>query len=148
MEPITVAASVVVGMLARYAEHLAGAAGKAADEALTERLRLLWRAVKARFQSDPGALDSLARLRKKPESGHWRAAVEEHLDEAMTADRSFATLVANLAKQIQGVDISNVDIRDAGAVAIGGDVSVSGTYAAGRDLTVDSARTDAAHRED
>ena len=136
MEPITAAA--VTSLLVTYARHLADVAGQVIDRGLTDGLKELWEAVRRRFATDDQADRALDRMADQPDNTRRQAAVEDHLDELMQADDAFAMRLAELAEHVRlagGFD--NIRIRDAGAVAIGGDVAIrGGRYAAGRDITI------------
>lgn len=147
MEPIS--ASIVVGLLARFAgplaeaagSHLATAAGAVLDDELTARLRRLWDCVQARFAHDPQAIGSLQRLGEQPANPNRQAAVTDHLQELLAADPDFAARLATLTEAAQAGGGRSRDnevlIDNSGAVATGGSVTVSGgQFAAGRDLTV------------
>ncbi len=141
MEPIS--AAVVTSLLVTYGRHLAGIAGGVLDEAIAGRLRALWERVTDRFSGDGQASGALGRLAKEPDNPRRQAAVEDHLDEMMQADPAFASALAELAQQAGSNSFANIDIRDAGSVAIGGNVSITGAgYVAGRDLTVPESRAD------
>jgi hypothetical protein len=131
MDPLS--ASVLVGLLARYAKHLAGAAEAKLDEATDHALTRLWAAVRARFSSDPHAVSTLDRVAEQPDNELRQAALQSYLSEAMQADREFALELARLAQPVTNTTVT-ADIRNSGAVAAGGNVQISGTIAAGRDV--------------
>ncbi len=135
MEPIS--AVVVTSLLVTYGRHLAGVAGGVLDEAIADRLRALWVRVTNRFSRDEQASGALSRLAMQPDNPRRQAAVEDHLDEMMQADPAFASALAELARQASSDTYANIDIRDVGSVAIGGNVTMTAEgHVAGRDLTV------------
>jgi uncharacterized protein (DUF2126 family) len=141
MEPLSV--SFIVGLLAAHAERLVGrglgVAAQQVEDALTERLSALAAAVRRYFADDHGATDALDRLDQAPDDHRRRAAVEDRLDEAMQRDPALAGLVSELAEAVRRTPGGSmaVEVRDAGAVALQGDVSIhAGQHAAGRDLIV------------
>jgi uncharacterized protein (DUF2126 family) len=131
MDPVS--ASVVVGLLARYAKHLAGIAESKLDEATDHALTRLWAAVRSRLSNDPHAVSTLDRVAEQPENELRQAALQGYLAEAMEADRAFALELARLAQPVTNTTVT-ADIRNSGAVAAGGSVQISGTIAAGRDV--------------
>lgn len=138
MDPVSLAAAAVVPFLVTYAQHLAGVAGKVVDEAVTDRLRAVWNAVKKRFADDPQADGALTRLADEPDNPRRQAAVEDHLDEQIQLDPAFAAELARLVGDVERTTmISDAVIRDSGAVAMGGDVTITaGGHGAGRDVTI------------
>ena len=128
----------MVPFLVNYAQHLAGVAGKVVDEAVADRLRAIWSAVKKKFADDSQADGALTRLAEEPDNPRRQAAVEDHLDEQIKRDPAFGTQLAQLVGQVERTTmISEAVIRDSGAVAMGGDVTISaGGHAAGRDVTI------------
>ena len=131
MEPFS--AAVVVSMIARYAGHLGGAI---LDDLTAGPLRELWEAVQRRLGGGGGA-EALERLRQRPDDLRRRAAVEDYVDEAVEADPDFAATLAALVSTVGHGTISDVRVRDAGPVALGGNVTIkAGGPAAGRDLTM------------
>jgi hypothetical protein len=142
MDPVSLAAAAVMPFLVNYAQHLAGLAGKVVDEAVTDRLRAIWEAVKTRFAGDSQAGGALGRLAEQPDNPRRQAAVEDHLDEVIEKDPAFAAELAQLVRSAERTaTISDVVVRDSGAVAMGGDVTISaGGHAAGRDVTISDAK--------
>jgi hypothetical protein len=138
MEPVTIAASVVVPLLVRYAQRLAGVAGKVVDEALTDGLRALWNAVRNRMSGEPDGQRAMAELALNPADRPASDVLTERLEALIAADPSFASEVRRLVADVKRIEISHVDVTESGAVALGGDVNISGTYAVGRDLHLSS----------
>ncbi|WP_329122499.1 hypothetical protein [Streptomyces sp. NBC_01353] len=143
MEPLAVGA--VVTLIARYAEHLAGAV---VDSAVADRLRRLWDSVTARFSGDPVAEGALRRLQGQPDNANRRGAVEDHLQELAENDPEFARSLAALLREAADADgdSGTVRIDDAGAVTLDGSVVEirGGSIAAGRDVKVDGPHIPAA----
>jgi len=136
MEPIST--TVVVGLLARYGRHLAGIAGEALDAATKGGLEKLWAAVQARLHRDPGAAAALDRVGAEPDNPRRQAALEDYLEEVMAADSHFKSelsrLVSDLAANGGSID-AQVRASNSGAVAVGGNLTISGgRFAAGRDV--------------
>ncbi|MFE5487072.1 hypothetical protein [Streptomyces sp. NPDC056527] len=143
MEPL--AAGAVVALIARYAEHLAGAE---VETAATDRLRRLWDTVTARFDGDPVAEGALRRLRDRPDNANRRGAVEDHLQELAENDPEFARSLATLLREADEADGDTGAFRSdsAGAAAVDGPtVGIrGGSIAAGRDVRIDGPRIPAA----
>jgi hypothetical protein len=126
-----VAASAIVSFLVGYARHVAGGV---ADEAVRGWLQSLWNAVRERFAAEPQASGALLRMAEQPDNPRRQAAVEDHLDDLLASDSEFAAVLRQLMSQRPDLP-SSVEVRDAGAVAFGGNVSISGgSVAAGRDV--------------
>jgi hypothetical protein len=137
LDPIS--AAVVIGLLSRYARHLAGQAGQVVDEQVKEGMAALWRAIRARFAADPVASGALDRMAEQPDNEKRAGAVEDHLSEVMTADPGFAEAVGRLVAAATPT-VTNVTVANSGVVATGGSVTVaSGWLAAGRDAIVSGA---------
>jgi len=131
MDPIS--ASVVVGLLAKFAAHLAGLAGTCLDEAVKERLAKLWEVVRSRFARDPHAAITLQRVAEQPDNELRQAALQDYLAEAMQADREFCMELTRIAQPVVSTTVT-ADISNSGAVAAGGTVNIRGRIAAGRDV--------------
>ncbi|MFC3452321.1 hypothetical protein [Amycolatopsis speibonae] len=132
-----VSAAAITSFLISYGRHLAGVASEVVDEGVTQGLRALWEKVRGRFSADPQASGALERLVEQPDNQRRQAAVEDHLDEAMSADSEFAAALSELAERMKPTGHQSIQVRDAGAVAIGGNVSIKGTrHVAGRDITL------------
>jgi len=145
MEPFT--AAFVVSLLAQHAASLAGRGVKAladgAEDVLADKLGAVVAAVRKHFAGDAGAQDALDRLDAAPQDPRRQAGVEERLEEAMTRDGQFAATLGPLVEAVRRAQGGSVVIRDAGAVAVGGDVTVrGGRFAAGRDLRVGESALD------
>ncbi|MFD9035889.1 hypothetical protein ACFVZW_32845 [Streptomyces sp. NPDC059567] len=107
MEPL--AADTVVALIARYAEHLAGAE---AETAATGRLRRLRDTVAARFDGDPVAEGALRRLQDQPDNAKRRGAVEDHLQELAENDPEFAHSLATLLREAAEADGDTGTVRN------------------------------------
>jgi hypothetical protein len=141
MEPISAAA--ITSLLVTYGRHLAGIASDVLDEGIAERLRAVWDKVRKRFSGDDQASGALERLAEQPDNSRRQAALEDHLDEIMHTDAEFTASLAELVEQVGSRSYDNIDVRDAGAVAIGGNVTISGgQYTAGRDVNVSDPKAD------
>jgi hypothetical protein len=131
MDPIS--ASVVVGLLVKYAEHLADPAAKVLDDATNAVVGKVWNAVRAKFADDQHATSSLDRVSDEPDNPLRQAAVEGYIEEMMGADHEFAVELAQLAQPVLNTTVT-ASVHNSGAVAAGGEVNISGTFAAGRDM--------------
>ena len=139
MEPIS--AAVITSLLVTYGRHLLGIASEVLDEGIAERLRAVWDKVRNRLSGDDQASGALERLAEQPDNNRRQVALEDHLDEILQADAAFAASLTELVEQVGARSYGNIDVKDAGAVAIGGDVTISGKdYTAGRDVTVGDPR--------
>ncbi|OXM44848.1 hypothetical protein [Amycolatopsis alba] len=132
-----VSAAAITSFLISYGRHLAGVASEVVDEGVTQGLRALWEKVRGRLSSDPQASGAMERLAEQPDNQRRQAAVEDHLDEIMGSDADFAASLSELAERIKATGHPAIRVRDAGALAIGGNVSIKGTrQVAGRDITI------------
>lgn len=135
MDPVSVTA--ITALLVDYGRHLVGVAGDALDAGIVQGLRVLWEKVRSRFMVDAQAAGAFQRFVEQPDNSRRQAAVEDHLEELMQADADFAASLAELVERVRSCGYANIRVRDAGAVAIGGDVTISGgQYTAGRDINV------------
>ncbi|WP_284744169.1 hypothetical protein [Amycolatopsis sp. RTGN1] len=133
----TVSAAAITSLLVSYGKHLADIASDTIDEGVKRGLRALWEKVRSRFSGDEQASGALTRLVDQPENQRRQAAVEDHLDELMSADSDFAAALAELVDQVKLAGYGTIQVRDAGAVAVGGNVSIKGTHhVAGRDVII------------
>ncbi len=132
-----VSAAAITSLLVSYGKHLAGVASDVVDDGVTRGLRALWEKVRNRFSGDEQASGALARLAEQPENERRQGAVEDHLDDFMSADPHFVEALAKLADEVKAAGYGTIQVRDAGAVAVGGNVSIKGTHhVAGRDVIV------------
>jgi hypothetical protein len=135
MDPVSTAA--ITSLLVTYGRHLAGIASDALDDKIADGLRALWEKVRDRFSSNEQATGALDRLAEQPDNTRRQAALEDHLDELMRADADFAASLAVLAERVRSGGHADIQVRDAGAVAIGGSVTIKGgRYTAGRDINL------------
>jgi hypothetical protein len=131
MDPIS--ASVVVGLLVKYAKHLADPGKEVLDDATDAVVGKVWSAVRAKFAHDPHATSSLERVSDEPDNPLRQAAVQGYVEEMMRADHEFAIELAQLARPVVN-STATASVHNSGAVAAGGEVNISGTFAAGRDV--------------
>jgi len=132
-----ISAAAITSLLINYGRHLAGVASEVVDEGVRQGLRALWEKVRDRLSSDPQASGALDRLAEQPDNQRRQAAVEDHLDEVLSADADFAASLSELVERMKATGRHDIQVRDSGAVAIGGNVSIKGTrQVAGRDITI------------
>jgi hypothetical protein len=135
MDPVSTTA--ITSLLVDYGRHLVGVAGDVLDAGIAKGLRVLWEKVRSHFLVDAQASGAFQRFAEQPDNVRRQAAVEDYLEELMQADADFAASLAELVEQVRSSGYANIRVRDAGAVAIGGDVTISGSrYAAGRDINL------------
>jgi len=76
-------------------------------------------------------------LEKTPTDARRQGAVELALTQLVERNTELAEELAALLKAIEDEgQITSTHVTESGAVAIGGDVRLEGTYVAGRDLTM------------
>ena len=111
------------------------------SEALLDRLERLYGRVKARLAGHREGEHALHELELAPGDERARAALAARLAELARSDQAFAAALTQLVQQAQeagGIDLrlTRINVRDAGIVAPQGEVRISGTYVAGRDLSI------------
>lgn len=138
MDPMTLA-SAAVGMLgpflAKLAESGMAKAGENMADAAGERLGALYNAVKSRFSGDTYQEAVLRGAEDRPDNPTRLNALEGVLAEVLEADPDFADTLSRLLDAAQAAGVQALRVSDSGAVA-GGDVTMRGTYVAGRDLHI------------
>lgn len=135
MDPATlVMASInlVVVYLSRHRDELVDRVGEAA----VERIGAVYHWVRDRLGADPQGGQALDGLEQAPDDARRQGAVEFALGQLVARHAELQEELEALVGSVQNEAPEGVRVTDAGAVAIGGDVNVNGTYAAGRDLTV------------
>jgi len=140
MDPATLAA-LAVGALVRYvsnkAARLARRAGRDIDEAVDDRLDRLYDTVRAHLTGDQRAERTLDDLETDPNDARRQGRLELALEGVVENDPAFAAQMAAMLDDLaQRPPPGGVLIRDAGAVALQGDVNIRGENVAGRDLTI------------
>jgi hypothetical protein len=136
MDPVTLAATTVgliAGYISRHQTQLVDQVG----DAVVGRLGALHDWVRGLLRREPGAGAALERLEDDPADARRQGMVEFALSQLIERDD---VLAGELAALVTAVDEERpgavAQITQSGAVAVGGDVRMSGTYVAGRDLTV------------
>jgi hypothetical protein len=145
MDPVTLAAA-AVGLLGPFLRSIGDkTAEKTAEEVsqtLSERavpaVKRLFKALKEKLRPGSYAGNQLEGVEEKPDSDTRRQALTDALAEELEADPAFAAEVEGLVNEAEAAGGVQVTATDAGVVA-GGDVHQSGTYVAGRDMTIGGA---------
>jgi hypothetical protein len=141
MDPATLA-GLAVGALVRYVvskgARLAGRAGRDIDRAVDDRLDRLYDAVAARVAGNRPVERTLHQFEEDPTDDRRQGRLEYALEDLLTTDPDFTARLTALVEGLGAQAPGSVTVRDAGAVALGGDVHQSGRYVAGRDLTIGS----------
>jgi hypothetical protein len=139
MDPATLA-GLAVAALVRYVAakgaRLADRAGRDVDRAINDRLGRIYDAVLARIAGDPSTEGTLRELEANPADERQQGRLEHALETLVDTDRTFAIELAALVDGLADQPPAGIRIRDAGPVALGGDVRQSGRYVAGRDLNM------------
>lgn len=135
MDPATLAGtavSLLVGYLSRHRDELVDRVGDAA----TNQLAKLYGWVKDHLHREPRAGAILDGLEQEPADARRQGAVEFALTQLIDRDAALAQQLAELMAAVGDESkAATTQITDSGAVALGGDVRLAGTYVAGRDLT-------------
>ncbi|MCA1656227.1 MAG: hypothetical protein LC713_00655 [Actinobacteria bacterium] len=138
MDPATLAAAVLPLVLTWFRKKGEGVLDKAADSAgaaALDKLEKIYHAVLARFSADPFDEQVLDRVAEDPENGPRQKTFEAVLTERLGEDVDFAKVLEGLLQELSLSGGTSVVAIDTG-IAAGGDVTQSGRYVAGRDLTV------------
>ncbi|HET6834089.1 MAG TPA: hypothetical protein VFH30_09475 [Acidimicrobiales bacterium] len=140
MDPATLA-SIAVAALVQYvgrkAVGLAERAGRDVDQAVDERLDRLYEAVRGCLAPNRRAERALRDLEGNPGDTRRQGRLELAIEGVLQDDPVFAAkLTAMLDDLAQRPPPGGVSVRDAGPVALHGDVVIRGRNVAGRDLTI------------
>jgi hypothetical protein len=142
MDPVTLAAT-AVGLLAPFLQRLGEKTAEKTSEEVSQTLsegavpavKRLLKALKERLRPGTYAGNQLEGVEEKPASDTRQQALRDALAEELQADPAFAAEVQGLVDEAEAAGGVRVTATDAGVVA-GGDVHQSGTYVAGRDMTL------------
>jgi hypothetical protein len=144
MDPMALGAS-AVALLAPYVGRLGGRVadrlGADVEEAVATRLEDLYRWIKGKVTGDQFAESTLERLEERPDSQTRQASLAGVLGEMAQDDGRFASELAGLVEDVRRAGGPTfVQITDAGAVSIHGNLTMRGTNVAGRDLSIGDQR--------
>lgn len=136
MDP-TMLAGTAVGLLTPILGKIGEGGLTRIGEAVTEKglepLTRLYIGIKERLRGDAYAETVLAGAVQRPDSQARLGALEATLAELLAADPDFTATLERLVGEAKTV--STIHAEDSGAVA-GGNMNISGTYVAGRDMHV------------
>lgn len=139
MDPATLA-GLAVAALVRYVAakgaRLVDRAGRHVDRAIDDRLGRIYDTVLTRIAGDPSTERTLRELEADPTDARQQGRLEHALETLVDTDRAFANELAALVDGLTDQPPAGIMIRDAGPVALGGDVHQTGRYVAGRDLNM------------
>jgi hypothetical protein len=143
VDPAAAAVALLVPYLGQLGGHLAGRVATELTEAVMARLDRLYDRVKARFTDDRAGRRALQRLEEEPEDRLRQASLQDVLAETLEADPRFADELAAMVAEIRAMapTLTQVNISQSGATALGGDVRMSGDTVAGRDITINERRS-------
>ncbi len=146
MDPALLAAmavNLVSGYLSRHGTDVTDRIGDAA----VERLGDVWRWMRDRLSGEKGADGALQRLDEQPTDQRSQGAVEFLLAQVIERDAALAAQLADLVRAVDDAQPGIVaQITESGAVAVHGDVNLTGTQVAGRDLVIGSDHGDTGQR--
>lgn len=90
--------------------------------------------VKSKLGADSGpSAAAVAAFENTPEDARTQGSLTFAIAHLISQNPAWADELSGL---VDAAKTGDTRVRDAGAVAIGGDVRISGTYAAGRDMTI------------
>ena len=140
MDPLTIA-GLVVAALVRYAgekgAYVARRAGHDVDSHVDDTIDRLYDAVKARITGQTHGQRALRDLEADPTDSRRQGRLEAVIEALVVDDPTFGTQLQALLDAAGAQPTQRVDIQNAGAVAIEGNIHLHGTNVAGRDLTID-----------
>lgn len=140
MDPMALAGS-AVALLVPYLERVAGrVVGQAAedlDQAVMGVVGRIYNAIKGRVTVDGFAEGALKRLEQRPVDEGRQATLQDVMAELIEGDPAFQTVLTKLVEEAKATGGTSIaQIADSGAAAVGGNVTMTGTHVAGRDMTI------------
>jgi len=130
MDPMTLAAAVISVLRPLFGKFTDAAAERAGENA-ADSGGTLYRAVRKRLRREPYSAAILTGAEEKPQSQARADALTSTLAEIIHDEPDFATEIADLLPQAN----QTMHVEESGAIA-GRDVNQTGTYVAGRDMTI------------
>jgi hypothetical protein len=127
----TAVAGMAIAAVVRYLGHRAR--GVAERKLVDPQLERLYDAVRRRVAAAPAKGRVLEELEADPDDPRRQARLEYALELEIDGDPAYAQQLAGLLEKLPAREIGEVHIESSGAVALMGDVNISGEYAAGRD---------------
>jgi hypothetical protein len=138
MDP-TMLAAAAMGLLGPFLNKISegslARAGETLADAAFDQLSKLHQAIKQRFCEDPYDEALLRGVADRPDSTTRLRTLEGRLGELLEEDPEFAATVARLLDEAETAGARTIQAVDSGAVA-GGNVTMDGTYIAGRDMHI------------
>jgi len=138
MDPMTLAATVVAALapfLGKFTDGALTRAGEAAADTAGAKIGALYRAVRKRMTGDGYHQAILQGAEDKPDNPARLDALTGTIGSILQEDPEFAVTLTELLEQVTGSQ--DFQVSESGIVA-GRDVHQTGTYVAGRDLTIGS----------
>jgi hypothetical protein len=140
VDPLSIATA-AVSLLGPYFAQLAGKVtdriGQSLGDKAMGQLDRLYEVVKGRLDERGSGGTALERMRQRPDSERDQGAVEQALEATIAEDDAFGARLLELIQEAQAAGVpAVVQVSDAGAVALRGDVQLRGTNVAGRDMTI------------
>jgi hypothetical protein len=140
MDPMALAGSAVallVPYLERVAGRVVGQVGQDLDQAVMGVVERIYAAIKSRVGVDGFAEGALERLEQQPVDQRRQATVQDVVAELIDDDSAFRTLLTELVEEAKAAGGTSIaQIAESGAAAVGGNVTMTGTHVAGRDMTI------------
>jgi hypothetical protein len=139
MDPLTLAGMAVAALVqyvAAKGAHLVKHAANDVDQRVDHALDSMYDTIKARVSGEPRAERAFRELEADPSDERRQGRLEGVLEALVEDDPSFAERLQSLLDAAGAQPTRRVDISDAGAIAIEGDIQIRGTNVAGRDLTI------------
>jgi hypothetical protein len=97
----------------------------------------IYNAIKGRVTVDGFAEGALKRLEQRPVDEGRQATLQDVMAELIEGDPAFQTVLTKLVEEAKATGGTSIaQIADSGAAAVGGNVTMTGTHVAGRDMTI------------
>ncbi len=135
MEPILSIAGAAVQLLLPLFRRVRDRLGRDVQDAAAKKVDELYDEVKKRVTGEPLAEEALARAEEQPDGEREQGALQFALAQIMTSDPAFLETLKKIVEEVSHAQ-PLTQVTDSGAVAVGGDVRISGVNAAGRDVTI------------
>jgi hypothetical protein len=140
MDPAELAAGAVSLLVAYFSRNKDELVDRAGD-AVVGGLGRLYRWIADLLRKEPRGEVALDALAETPEDARRQGAVEFVLTQLVERDEETAWQLTELVAAVGEQHDGGVRVTDSGAVSLG-DQLITGTYVAGRDLTIGSADDD------
>jgi hypothetical protein len=140
MDPGTLAMLAVQALVPFFKQVGERAVGRVAEglgDAVLDRAQRLYERVKRALAGDPADEALVEGVRAAPDDPDRQEFLQRRLARLLERDPELAAEIERLVGEVRQAGGVQMAVTDSGAVA-GGNVTIEGDYAAGRDLTINS----------